>query len=114
LLQKALSDDLNTPEALRIVDEAFSHIESHGLDRIDPHALSHLLEAIDQLLGLQLLETTPDIDDEAKQLIIQRERAREEKNWQVSDELRDELKEKGIVVRDTPDGSVWEYTEADA
>lgn len=114
LLQEALSDDLNTPEALRIVDEAFSHIESHGLDRTDTHALNHLLETIDQLLGLQLLSTTPDIDDTTKQLIVQRERARDEKNWQASDELRDKLKKKGITVRDTADGSVWEYAEADA
>lgn len=109
LLKEALSDDLNTPEALRIVDDVFSHIESHGLDRIDTHALNELLETIDQLLGLQLLTTTPDIDDDTKQLIVKRERARDEKNWQASDELRDKLKEKGIVVRDTPDGSVWEY-----
>lgn len=111
LIKEALNDDLNTPEALRIVDEAFSHVESHGLDRIDTHALNELLETIDELLGLQLLATTPDIDDETKQLIIERERARDEKNWQVSDELRDKLKAKGIVIRDTTDGSVWEYAE---
>jgi cysteinyl-tRNA synthetase len=114
LLREALSDDLNTPEALRIIDEVFSHIESHSLDRIDTRALNELLETIDQLLGLQLLSTTPDIDDETKQLIIKRERARDEKDWQTSDELRDQLKEKGIVVRDTASGSVWEYAEKEA
>jgi cysteinyl-tRNA synthetase len=114
LLKEALSDDLNTPEALRIIDEAFSHIESHGIDRIDVHALNDLLATIDELLGLQLLSTTPDIDDEAKQLIVKRERARDEKNWQVSDEIRDQIKQKGIIIRDTPDGSVWEYAEQNA
>jgi cysteinyl-tRNA synthetase len=114
LLREALSDNLNTPEALRIIDEVFSHIETHSLDRIDTHALGELLETIDQLLGLQLLSTTPDIDDDTKQLIIQRERARDEKNWQTSDELRDQLKQKGIVVRDTTSGSVWEYAEPGA
>jgi cysteinyl-tRNA synthetase len=114
LIKEALSDDLNTPEALRIVDEAFSHLESHSLDRIDRHALVHLLETIDELLGLQLLATTPDIDDDTKQLIVRRERARDEKDWQTSDELRDELKQKGIVVRDTSGGTVWEYAEPHA
>ncbi|HEU4715560.1 MAG TPA: cysteine--tRNA ligase [Candidatus Saccharimonadales bacterium] len=109
LIKEALSDDLNTPEALRVVDEAFSHLESHSPDRIDRHALMHLLEAIDELLGLQLLATTPDIDDDTKQLIVRRERARDEKDWQTSDELRDELKQKGLVVRDTSDGTLWEY-----
>lgn len=114
LIKEALSDDLNTPEALRVVDEAFSHLESHSLDRIDRHALMHLLEAIDELLGLQLLATTPDIDDDTKQLIVRRERARDEKDWQTSDELRDELRQKGVVVRDTSDGTVWEYAEPHA
>lgn len=109
LIKEALSDDLNTPEALRVVDEAFSHLESHSLDRIDRHALVHLLETIDELLGLQLLASTPDIDDDTKQLIVRRERARDEKDWQTSDEIRDQLKEKGIVIRDTADGTVWEY-----
>ncbi|HTJ73336.1 MAG TPA: cysteine--tRNA ligase [Verrucomicrobiae bacterium] len=109
LIKTALNDNLNSPEALRVIDEVFSHLESHNLDRIDSHALNQLLETIDQLLGLQLIATTPDIDDETKQLIIQRERAREEKNWQTSDELRDRLTAKGIAVRDTQDGTVWEY-----
>ncbi len=114
LIKEALNDDLNTPEALRVIDEVFSHIETHGLDRIDTHALNELLETIDELLGLQLLGTTPDIDDETKQLIVKRERVRDEKNWQVSDEIRDELKQKGVVIRDTPDGSVWEYADSQA
>lgn len=111
LVKAALDDNLNTPEALRVIDEVFSHLESHSLDHIDSHALGELLETIDQLLGLQLLATTPDINDDTKQLIVKRERARDDKNWQASDDLRDQLKEKGVVVRDTPDGSVWEYSD---
>ena len=64
---------------------------------------------IDELLGLDLLNSTSDISDDSKRLIVQRERARDEKNWQVSDELRDELLELGIVIRDTPSGSIWSY-----
>lgn len=108
-MKEALNDDLNTPEALRLVDEVFSHLESHRLEKIDVQALNDVLEAIDDLLGLQLRATTPDINDETKQLIIERERAREEKNWKKSDELRDQLKEHGVNVRDTISGSVWEY-----
>jgi cysteinyl-tRNA synthetase len=109
LIKAALNDNLNTPEALRVVDEVFSHLETHSLDRIDQQAFQELLEGIDQLLGLQLLDSTPDIDDAAKQLIVKRERARDEKDWQASDELRDQLAAKGIAVRDTQEGTVWEY-----
>lgn len=108
-IKEALADDLNTPEALRIIDETFSYIESHSIEKVNHHTLVELLEAIDELLGLQLLETTPDITDEQKQLIIERERARDAKDWGKSDDLRDKLLGNGIVVRDTPAGTIWEY-----
>lgn len=108
-IHEVLFDDLNTPEALRIIDQTFSEIESHSIDKVDRHALVHLLEAIDDVLGLKLLETTPDITDDQKQVMLERERAREAKDWAKSDKLRDELAEQGIVVRDTAAGSVWEY-----
>ena len=107
-IREALSDDLNTPEALRIIDETFSFIESHGIDKINHHTLTELLEAIDDMLGLNLIAATPDITDDQKQLIIARQRARDERDWAASDEYRDELKEQGITVRDTPQGSIWE------
>lgn len=106
---EALNDNLNTPEALRIVDESFSKLEGKSPDDIHQYGLEKLLQTIDELLGLQLLQTTPDIDDDTKQLIIKRERAREEKNWQTSDHLRDELIARGITLRDTPGGTIWEY-----
>lgn len=104
---EALSDDLDTPKALAIIDEAFSRIERTSLAKIHRHSLVQLLETIHELLGIDLFESTPDISDEAKQLIIERQRARDEKNWQRSDELRDELAAQGITVRDTPNGAVW-------
>lgn len=105
----AMNDDLNTPEALRVIDEAFSRLESKPLNTIHRFGLNQLLENIDELLGLQLIGSTPDISDENKQLIIQRERARDEKDWSESDRLRDELAKQGIAVRDTADGTIWEY-----
>lgn len=108
-IKEALNDNLNTPEALRLIDDLFTHIESHRLEDHNRHALVEVLEAIDDLLGLQLHDTTPDISDETKQIILERDRARENKDWQKSDELRDELKDKGIVIRDTQSASIWEY-----
>jgi cysteinyl-tRNA synthetase len=108
-IKEAIDNDLNTPEALRIIDEVFSHLESHSLNKIDHDAFLQLLEAIDELLGLRLLETTPDINDEQKQTIIERQRARDNKDWATSDNLRDELLEQGITVRDTAHGTIWEY-----
>lgn len=108
---EALNNDLNTPEALRIIDEAFSKFDGKSLGDIHQHGLKHTLETIDEVLGLQLLNTTPDIDDATKHLIIKRQRARDEKDWDTSDKLRHELLKAGIVIRDTSTGSIWEYAE---
>lgn len=109
-LVETLSDDLNTAEAMAIIDGAFDTVLASRLDDIHQHALVSLLETIDQLLGLDLLGTTPDSNDDQKRLIIERSRAREAKDYGRSDEIRDELAEGGIAVRDTPSGPVWEYT----
>ncbi len=106
---QALNNNLNTPEALRAVDQAFSKLDGKPLAGIHQHGLQQVLTTIDEVLGLQLIPSTPDIDDDTKQLILQRQRARDEKNWNESDRIRDELVEKGIVVRDTTGGSIWEY-----
>jgi cysteinyl-tRNA synthetase len=108
-VKEALADNLNTPEALRVIDEAFSKLEAKSLDEIDQDSLKQLIETIDELLGLQLESSTPDINDEIKQLIIERERARDSKDWAESDRLRDEIMKQSIAVRDTKHGTIWEY-----
>ncbi len=109
-IKEALSDDLNTPEALRLIDETFNDLATKSTGKLDHDGLVHLLEAIDELFGLHLMQTTPDIPDEAKQLIIQRSRARDEKNWTLSDELRDELEATyHVTLLDQPHGVVWQY-----
>ncbi|MDB5167627.1 MAG: cysS [Candidatus Saccharibacteria bacterium] len=108
-LLEALNDDLNTPAGLTIIDEAFSRLVSSQLQDIHQHALTELLEMIDETLGIELIKSTPDIDDDAKRLILQRQHARDNQDWKESDRLRDELVSLGIAIRDTPHGSIWEY-----
>lgn len=109
-LLDALNDDLNSPKALAIIDQAFDGLPQQNIDKISRPALVDLLEDIDSLLGLNLVESTPDISDDAKKLIIERERVRENKDWARSDELRDKLaSEFDINVRDTLNGTVWTY-----
>lgn len=109
-LTEALSSDLNTPAALTLVNEAFSSMQDKPLSDIHQHALISFLETVDNLLGLDLIDTTPDLNDDQKRLIVERSRAREQKDYEKSDGLRSELEETGITVRDTPYGAVWEYT----
>lgn len=104
---EAVNDDLNTPEALVVVERAFDHIESISLSAIRHDVLVHFIEQVDELLGLQLLKTTPDISDELKQLIFSRRHARDLKDWKQSDDIRDQLLAAGIALNDTPQRSIW-------
>ncbi|EDK72581.1 cysteinyl-tRNA synthetase [candidate division TM7 genomosp. GTL1] len=105
----ALNDDLNTPLALQIIDEVFSELEKHRPVDIQQSALEDLLTFIDDVLGIKLLDSTPDISDEAKQLILERQQAREAKDFKKSDELRDTLLKHNIGLRDTQSGTLWFY-----
>jgi cysteinyl-tRNA synthetase len=106
---ETLSNNLDTPSALRIIDEAFDKLDNVPLASIHRFSLVQLLETIDDTLGLQLQQSTPDIGDDLKQLILQRQQAREAKDWTTSDTLRDELLAHNIAVRDTPQGTIWQY-----
>lgn len=108
-IRQALSNDLNTPEALRIIDEAFDKLDSTDLERVHRNSLVDLIDAVDELLGLQIAIDSPDIDDDTKRIILERERARESQDWSKSDSLRDDLKARGVLIKDTTKGGVWSY-----
>ena len=91
------------------IDDVFTHLETHSLKHINHDSLVNMLEAIDDLLGLQLIASTPDILDDQKRLIIEREHARETKDWAASDRIRGELKNQGVILRDIPHDTIWEY-----
>jgi cysteinyl-tRNA synthetase len=108
---EAISNDLGTPEALRIIDDAFTKIQNARLENINHQTLVKFLNTIDDTLGLNLINTTPDISDDLKQLIIERNSARDTKDWKKADEIRKKLSDKGIVLRDSVNGSIWEYKD---
>ncbi len=105
----ALADDLNTPEAFRLIEEHFSTIGSADASLLNSNAVTSLIDFIDSVLGLKLAESTPDLSDDLKQLIRAREDAREQKDWAQSDVLRTQIEEAGIFIRDTPHGTLWNY-----
>lgn len=108
-LKVALSDNLSTPRALQIIDEAFARLDSVALDTVHHASFYDFIQMIDELLGLQLEVSSPDISDDNKRLILERMRAREAADWHRSDQIRDTLAKDGIAVRDTSHGTVWGY-----
>lgn len=99
-LLELLQNDLDTPGAVARIDEL--------LGQEQPVGLHTLLDEVRDLLGITLHRD--DIDDEQKSLIAEREQARNAKDWAKSDELRDILANQCIIVRDTPNGTIWAHT----
>ncbi|MGB4420512.1 MAG: cysteine--tRNA ligase [Candidatus Saccharimonadales bacterium] len=108
-LVEALSDNLNTPKTLAIIDEVFSEISEADLEKINQKSLTQFLKTIDDLLGIKLIESTTDIDDETKKIILERKQARDKKDFKLSDKLRHKLEKMGIILKDTEQDTIWQY-----
>ena len=104
---EAVSDDLNTPEGLVAAERAFDEIETVSISSLRHDTLVDFINFLDDIFGLDLAETTPDITDEQKQRIMERRHARDNKDWVLSDKIRDELAYSGIVLNDTAHRTIW-------
>jgi cysteinyl-tRNA synthetase len=101
-LAERLMNDLDTVTALQLVDEvADKALQSD----VCGACLDLIIDDIHDAFGIDI--RIPDISEEQVTLITERERARGDKNWTKSDELRDKLAEQGIGLRDTPSGAIW-------
>ncbi len=103
----ALFDDINTPKALRILNDQISKVRNISL--IEKKII---LQSIFQSLKILGIEKSPlnkleNDKSEIMKLIKERENARKNKNFNLADELRDELKKMHIEIEDTPDGTKW-------
>lgn len=107
-LVTALQNDLDTPLALSVIDEIFNKVEKDGLSKTSEIAFLRLLENINDLLGINLIQE--DITESQKNLIQEREQARQAKDWQQSDNLRNQLTEQNLEINDTPNGPIWSRT----
>lgn len=106
--EEAINDDLNVPEALGILWEMVRNQEVVSKEAYD------LILEFDRIFALSLdkvVEKQQELSEELMQLIEARKEARAAKDWAKSDALRDELKEKGVLVKDTKDGMVWEIVK---
>ena len=103
----AMDDDLNTAAAIAAIFELVTEINKDVKDGCSKEMAEKSLDILLELTGvLGLLETEKDesVDDEISKLVEERQQARAEKNFQRADEIRDMLKERGITLKDTPQG----------
>jgi cysteinyl-tRNA synthetase len=107
-LSQALEEDLNTPEALAILSAAETAIDNGGITPASQEAFRKFLVWLDEILGLGLA-ARKDITYNQKQLLADRQAARDAQDWQRADELRRQLTNVDLTVRDTPHGQVWSH-----
>jgi cysteinyl-tRNA synthetase len=107
---QGLADDLNISSALAGVFSLMKSVNvalSQGiLVQEDAVEVKFFLDEIDNVLFILEKEETK-LSEEEQGLLKERERARKEKNFKRADEIRDNLKERGIVLEDTPYGTRW-------
>lgn len=115
----ALDDDFNTREAMPTIFELTKAINSlHSNSKISKNALETALQTYEefgQILGLfqeKQLETDLETVGKLVELLIElRNRSREKKDWKTADYIRDKLKEAGILIEDSKEGTTWKTTE---
>jgi cysteinyl-tRNA synthetase len=107
---EAVHDDLNTPVALAALSKLMNYLATHPVPGVEGKYSDGTLTVIDSLLGLDLAHR-PDITADQKELIAQRQKARDAKDWAKSDQLRGQLATQDLAIEDTPFGSRWRRTK---
>ncbi len=108
----AMDDDLNTADAIAAVFELVRDINKLVLTdapiRSETEYAAKIFDELTGVLGLVYnRKENGSLDDEINALVEQRTQARKEKNWAEADRIRDQLKEMGILLEDTPQGVKW-------
>ncbi len=111
----AMDDDFNTPLALAALHElvkAINTARDNGATDAQLESAQATLRELTGVLGLRLQEKTGSSDAEAQvnALIEERNEARKQKQWARSDEIRDQLKEMGVTIEDSKDGTKWRWS----
>jgi len=105
-----MDDDFNTADAISVMFDAIRDININ-INGDSSKAIIKLAIGLIRELGgpLGILEKKKKItlEDEVEELIKKRKQARIDKDWALSDKIRDDLKAKGIVLEDTPQGVRW-------
>ena len=103
-----MEDDLNTADAISAIFEAVRYINGkEGMNKATLNYAESTISEIGGVLGLLQNRKEDNLDDEIEALIEERQAARKAKNFARADEIRDYLKDKGIVLEDTPQGVKW-------
>ena len=113
--EEEMEDDINTAGAIGVIFDLVREINTNLSFKNSKSLLQKaydIFSTLTSVLGLVQKESEKDLDKEIEELIEKRQQARKEKNWAVADKIRDELKERGIILEDTPQGVRWYFKKS--
>jgi len=108
--ERSLGDDLNISGALgavfRLVRDTHVALDKHELPKSSREKLAAAFARMD---GVLALFERPEVvlDEEIEALIVRRTEARKSRDFAEADRIRDELESRGILLEDSPDGTIW-------
>ena len=108
--EKAMDDDFNTADAIAAIFELVKYANTTATAESSKEYLRGLLDRIVKLgdvLGLILDKKEELLDADIEKLIEERQAARKAKDFARADAIRDELLEKGIILKNTREGVQW-------
>ncbi len=112
----AMDDDFNTAEGIAVLFELareaniyLNRPEGQKANLLKP--LLDFYEEMDEIFGFARQEEVTPLEAEIAALIARRDEARRRKDWAEADAIREALREKGIILEDTPGGVRWRYKE---
>ena len=108
---KELDDDFNTPKAFAVMFEFINKVNSlldaSGISQKQASEIYKFFQEINEIFGIiDFTKVNQTIPAKIKKLAELREKARQEKDWQKSDDLRKQIETQGFTVEDTPRGPV--------
>lgn len=107
----AMDDDLNTADAIAAIFDLVRDINTKILDKnVSYNVCSTAADLFDELcavLGILYNRKSNDLDSEIEELIKQRQEAKKNKDFATADKIRDDLKARGIILKDTRQGTTW-------
>ena len=110
----AMNDDFNVQNGLTEIFNLVSVANNYAAqETVAKNAANVILETMVKLtsiLGVKL-DDQKDLSDEIQQMVDQRDAARANKDFATSDKLRDQLKDMGVILEDTPQGTRWHIND---
>ncbi|HHX66804.1 MAG: cysteine--tRNA ligase [Miniphocaeibacter sp.] len=109
--ETAMDDDLNTADGISSIYELVKLANSTLKEKSSKELVEYIYNSLMKLanvIGILYKEDKEEsLDEQVEKLIAERQEARKSKNFQRADEIRDELKEMGITLKDTREGVEW-------